>query len=297
MAEEFNFDNANAGPYTLRMMLSSVKPKITYRPAPNYRPRNTSNAIWPEVESARLWTDFTKENLEKMNTKVDRILDKDLDELWRQYAQQHEPMEFLMGRQASKVDGLRVLTQYNALCMQTAVGFFLGHEMSPFKGCSLMTRNTEPNGSDTKLPPYSGKHMQSPNCDHYVCVESAPPTVLMIGLVRESRQFCAMNYLRDAEPDLEDNKFCPVRQLAQLCRLARVRYGYVQTENELSVWCFSPSDKADHFNVAFNVIPWSAYGDEQLTTDMALFWICLMGMLYPGHRDIVAEMPPIGSDD
>lgn len=60
----------------------------------------------------------------------------------------------------------------------------------------------------------------------------------------------------------------PVRQLANICRESRTRYGYIQTEEEMVVCCFS--EITEDWKAAVMAIPWSRYGPDTLTTDLAL---------------------------
>ncbi len=80
----------------------------------------------------------------------------------------------------------------------------------------------------------------------------------------------------------------PVRQLANLCRIAKTRYRYIQTNEELVACCFTKSlgGGDNDWQAAIKPIPWSKHGEDVLTTDLALWWLCMLAMS-PQSRAVV----------
>ncbi|KAI5920151.1 hypothetical protein F4810DRAFT_684243 [Camillea tinctor] len=80
----------------------------------------------------------------------------------------------------------------------------------------------------------------------------------------------------------------PLSQLANACKIAQTRYGYIQTEEHMIVCRFSIHNR-EIWNVALMPIPWTCYGADKLTTDLALWWLGMLAMSDSRHRTIVRE--------
>ncbi|KAK3905806.1 hypothetical protein C8A05DRAFT_12427 [Staphylotrichum tortipilum] len=79
-------------------------------------------------------------------------------------------------------------------------------------------------------------------------------------------------------PRKDDARHGPLRQLASLCRKAKTPYGYIQTNEDLAVCHFSMADGQERVSVKIMVVEWSNYGTEELTTDLALWWLSMMAI-------------------
>jgi len=82
--------------------------------------------------------------------------------------------------------------------------------------------------------------------DHRVALDDYPFGNLVVGLSRpntkfQDRQFFRVSGLRPAV-DLVKDAVLPLRQLANLCKLANARYGYIQTDQDLVACCFVPGE-------------------------------------------------------
>ncbi|OTA75434.1 hypothetical protein M434DRAFT_18661 [Hypoxylon sp. CO27-5] len=110
--------------------------------------------------------------------------------------------------------------------------------------------------------------------DHIIAVDSSPRRILIVGL----RKPCAAWKSSDlvGKEDKPPKKCTsPMRQLANICKQANTRYGYIMTEEEMVVFHFTAITDGK-YTVAYKPIPWSQYGATMLTTDLALWWLCMM---------------------
>ncbi len=85
----------------------------------------------------------------------------------------------------------------------------------------------------------------------------------------------------------------PLRQLADICDVAKTRYGYIVTDQELVACCFYKSETGT-WEAAVMPVPWSRHGQAQLTTDLALWWLCMLAMPSPQHRALVSRANLVG---
>ncbi|KAI0391759.1 hypothetical protein F5Y17DRAFT_468004 [Xylariaceae sp. FL0594] len=89
----------------------------------------------------------------------------------------------------------------------------------------------------------------------------------------------------------------PLRQLAQACVLAKTRYGYIQTEEEVTVCCFSSVEGDKKLKAFIMPIPLTRHGASVLTADLALWWLCMLAMSSPKNREIQTEEEMIKIND
>lgn len=80
----------------------------------------------------------------------------------------------------------------------------------------------------------------------------------------------------DVGAPLEESKKAPFRQLANVCERAKTRYGYIQTDQELVICRFCLED--DEWRVEIMPDPMSRQGLLALTSDLALWWLCMLGL-------------------
>lgn len=90
------------------------------------------------------------------------------------------------------------------------------------------------------------------------------------------RQETCVNQLNDPATEL----VWPLGQLANIRKVAQTRHGYIQTDQEMVVCCFSEGPEG--WKVAIMPVPWSRHGVDVLTTDLALWWLCMLAM--PAHH-------------
>ncbi|KEY72978.1 hypothetical protein S7711_04651 [Stachybotrys chartarum IBT 7711] len=77
-----------------------------------------------------------------------------------------------------------------------------------------------------------------------------------------------------------------LRHLGWLCEKAGTQYGYIQNE-EVIACCFSRAIGSSALQVAIMPLPLSLHGDGVLTSDMAPWWMCFLGMSKPQNRRLV----------
>ncbi|KFA81359.1 hypothetical protein S40288_06057 [Stachybotrys chartarum IBT 40288] len=77
-----------------------------------------------------------------------------------------------------------------------------------------------------------------------------------------------------------------LRHLGWLCEKAGTQYGYIQNE-EVIACCFSRATGSSALQVAIMPLPLSLHGDGVLTSDMAPWWMCFLGMSKPQNRRLV----------
>lgn len=72
----------------------------------------------------------------------------------------------------------------------------------------------------------------------------------------------------------------PLRQLANACEGAGTRYGYIQTDQELVVCRFALDDEDDDQKWRADIMPvlMSRRGRNVLTSDLALWWLCMLSL-------------------
>jgi hypothetical protein len=142
--------------------------------------------------------------------------------------------------------------------------------------------------------------------DHRVALDDFPLPNLVIGLGRPSSKFQGRR-LVDRPEAAGKESFWPLRQLANLCDMAKTRYGYIMTDQDLVACCFqktaaktgqpaaarSTAAAAD-WKVALMPVPWTRHGETQLRTDIALWWLCMLALSAPQHRALVTGADVVG---
>lgn len=143
--------------------------------------------------------------------------------------------------------------------------------------------------------------------DHTVAFQRiSDQDVLVVGLVRPSTVFevhlllraSQENELKPASTDqsrrigpIEKEGLLLLRQLAYHCAKKKTRYGYIMTEKALTACRFSrmasPTaaraaeleiEKWKDVEVEVARVPWGSWGKKHLTTDLALWWLCMMAL-------------------
>lgn len=229
-----------------------------------------------------------------MSARYDNILDINIsDGEWLATAGGHLPGPMLKDKVVKDLQSARILTAYNAGCIGMAIPILMRLQLYP----GISTPNIKIIRNEFTLPTtatFLTLPGDSPiHLDHYMFVDTTPPAYLMVGLARTSKHFSAMPWVKAFNGvKIYGNTFSPVKQLACLCQTANVRYGYVQTSEELSVWCFSPAHGgiANTMTARFTVIPFSVHGEQDMKTEKALFWLCMLSLGLPAQRGIVPQM-------
>jgi hypothetical protein len=265
---------AQDGITSLRHLLTRPKPRIPCHLKAGGR--NTSSGKWPKP-TVTIWTDF---ELTKLNESCGHILDFAVSE---SLPPPPDPATHAIEKDEHVKN---LLLWNNALMQQTLQPAKTRLGLAP--GTTLQYQCSTANRSFyAKIP--TGQTRLS--VDHVIALDDITLPQLVVGLGRPSTKWSSRKLAKQLpNPGVEIS--WPIRQLANLCRTAETRYGYIQTDEEIVVCCFSRS--GEQWNAAIMPIPWTKCGDEVLTTDLALWWLCMLAMSDPAHRTIVAEDEIVG---
>lgn len=85
-----------------------------------------------------------------------------------------------------------------------------------------------------------------------------------------------MERIMSTSEDLTAQLQWPVRQLAHACSLAGAHYGYIQTEEDLTVCKFTST--TGQMSAQITTISWTNAGPNDLTTDLGLWWLCILAL-------------------
>lgn len=194
----------------------------------------------------------------------------------------------------NKEKDINHLIIWNAKVLSTTVRFAKrvpGFELHP--GIETHHEHSTPEKQFKTKGTSNGLHV-----DHIVSLNTSPQQTLVVGLGRTSRKFSGTAVVADlaANKDPLTRFDWTLRQLGNLCASLNTRYGYIQTDQELVVCCFSklvvpgPNGSAvgEQHVTQIKPIKWTVHGEQNLTTDLALWWLCMLAM---------AEDPTMVSND
>lgn len=249
---------------TLRHFLTQEKPSVSC--VVPYQ-RHVTKSEWPEIGSENqvsIWTDF---NLDALNEEYGEFLDTSIpsDTL---------PLTLQLGANISITNpsSIRHLIAWNDATMVPSLKFAKSH----FELCrGIILRHRYNDVDQTKVAKlFAGKMVYRP--DHLIELDQFPATALVVGLGRPSSHWSARKTV-SALNDLDKECLQPLRELANLCRIARAAYGYIQTDEDMVV-CHFKMDDDGHWKASIMPIPWSTHASPNLTTDLALWWLCMRAM-------------------
>ncbi|KAG8417271.1 hypothetical protein J3459_012477 [Metarhizium acridum] len=254
---------------TLRHVLCQQKPTIRYKSKLN---RNSRNAFWPELDVVTIWRDF---NLANLNESYGHILDADDP----QHPLDLPQVEILQGVETKVDRDIGHLIGWNDALMQQTLPV-AKTRLGICQESNLTYRYSTPDKSFIARLPNARSASQ---VAHVIGLDNPLEPVLVVGVERLSSKWTSMKLLAKL-PEPVGEITLPVRQLGHLCQISGTRYGYIQTEEELVACCFSDSDAGNERNltVAIMPIPWTKHGLNMLTTELALWWLCMIAMS-PNH--------------
>ncbi len=130
--------------------------------------------------------------------------------------------------------------------------------------------------------------------DHVIALDENPIRNLVVGLAKPSSKFRGRE-LASQLPDPTIHIMSPLQQLARICEVAKTPFGYIQTDEELVVCQFNQVNEECY--ARFMPIPWSTHGDGVLTSDLALWWLCVKAISDLPQRAVVVHggMVPTGN--
>ncbi|KID82920.1 hypothetical protein MGU_09756 [Metarhizium guizhouense ARSEF 977] len=271
---------------SLRAILTQAKPELSCK---KYPASENTIGRWPILKHHGIaeWSEF---NLESLNESYGHILNREV------------PGGILapdLPNNELKISGvpdIRRLIEWNRRVIDIAEKF-TKESLGIDTGVSLLNDVTTPNKS-VKARIRTIKARGTPDVDHVIALDDHPLTNLVVGLVKSHWKFPASVVVDDSQSTSVDQMWA-LGQLANLCKLAKTRYGYIMTDHALVACRYTIFEKDSEyhygrFKVALMPVPWSKRGPEQLTTDLALWWLCMLAASAPHNRSTLEhEMVPI----
>jgi len=259
---------------TLRHVLTQRKPLVPCRSTAN---KNTIGRLWPEFhDGVTIWNDF---NLANLNESYGHVLDFQVSE---QMLADLRPDQALAGVVINRDEDLYHLICSNNAVMQPTLQFAKSH-LRFHPGITLRHSYSAPDRSVLASIPDGPQRL---TVDHVISLDDFPAPNLVVGLGRSSLKWSGRRLANQLD-NPQQKLLWPLRQLANLCRNAQTRYGYIQTDEELVACCFC-EDGGD-WKASIMPIPWGRNGIDVLTTDLALWWLCMLGMSSRHNRALVKD--------
>lgn len=174
------------------------------------------------------------------------------------------PDQALANVNIGRAQDIHHLISWNAELMETTLEFTESHlKLHP----ALKLRQKYSTADESALASIRDAPARL-SLDHVIALDEYPGENLVIGLGRPSSKWSGRKLTNQLEnPNKE--LLWPPRQLAKnICKEAKTRYGYIQTDEELVAYYFGKVAK--QWKVAIMPIPWSRNGVNVLTTDLAV---------------------------
>ncbi|KAI1167141.1 hypothetical protein F5B18DRAFT_528510 [Nemania serpens] len=273
---------------TLRKALTQAKPSIPSKLKPG---ANSRNNRWPEIDQKSIvsWNAF---NLENLNASYGHILDKPIPEGQLDVPQANSVLSSV--QEISTVRDINHLIMWSDRVLgptfdfaRKQLGLQLGVEVR---------RDLAPLDSTYTRPGVNnGTRSGRIKADHVIELDDLNTPMLVLGLGRPNRYFPG----RHITNNLSKGVLWPVKQLANLCSHSNTRYGYILTDQDFLACCFSSADPKKRkagWMVAIKAVPWTKSGETQLTTDLALWWLCMLAISDPSNRELTRKELVIGID-
>lgn len=270
---------------SLRAILTQAKPQISCM---KYTASKNTIGRWPlpKHDGIAEWSEF---NLESLVESYGHILNREGPGGILAPDPPNNKIEI------SKVNHIRLLIEWNSRVIDMAQKF-TKESLGIDTGVSLLNDVTTHDGSTRariRTEPAKG----APAVDHVIALDDHPLTNLVVGLVKSHSRFPASVVVDNSHLTTTDQMWA-LGQLANLCHTAKTRYGYIMTDHALVACRYTifkdPTYRFGRFKVALMPVPWSKRGPEQLTTDLALWWLCMLAASAPHNRSTLEhEMVPI----
>ncbi|OAQ72507.1 hypothetical protein VFPPC_00464 [Pochonia chlamydosporia 170] len=278
--------------FTLRQILTQNKPLIASQTKPG---RNTSNSEWPKLSNITLWKEFTLENL---NDSYGHVLNSYFT------AHQTPPVPAELNRVVIRSDkDVRGLIGWHDRVLRQTLGFAMEF-LTLHQDSNLRTQCSTPDNSFIAKLHLSGSLV----VDHIIELDNHHQPALVVGLARASSKWKCQKVLVNLNPNTplpsKKEPTFPIIQLGNICEKAGTRYGYIQTNEELVACCFSYAAVGEgqaagtgstsgttgrELKASIMPIPWTKRGVNMLTTELALWWLCMLAMAPDHDRSITTE--------
>lgn len=273
--------------YSLRQVLTKQKSPMKC----GETEKNTIGDAWPNfkkedetVHRIYEWHDF---NIRKLNESYRDVLDAPVSAGYS---------DILHPYKVNMAENINHLIQWS----DRVFGLALDHAQSQLG----VKRGTELRAKRRLSSPKKGKQLRLPNesssgwvqLDHQIELDDHHQTRLVVGIGKPSSSFSGRELLSFNKQSAED--VWPLRQLANLCWLSQTRFGYILTNEEFVACTFSIEQSNDGSNTwSAHIMPvsWSTAGESWLSTDLALWWLCMMALSSPENRSIPFQQPSFSS--
>ncbi|TPX11789.1 uncharacterized protein E0L32_007526 [Thyridium curvatum] len=253
---------------TLRRFLTQNKPFTTCSARSQQHPTNTK---WPTFEDpVTIWDAFTLGNLDRQfGALLDIPIPSD-----RLPIAVEAPEDLPITNSKS----IGHLVARNDAMMQASLNVAKSH-LQLFPGIVLRFRYNDVD--QTQLPKlFDGRKTLRP--DHIIQLDRFPASILVVGLARPSSHWSARRAVSSLG-DLDKGGLQPLRELANLCKIAGTEFGYIQTDEDMVVCRFTLAS-GNKWKASIKPIPWSTYETSNLTADLALWWLCMRAMSMLGNQ-------------
>lgn len=263
---------------TLRDLLNQQKPRV---PCSLKAGKNTTSPDWPIVSNVTIWNEF---NLANLNHDYGYLLDFAVPASHLNSAPQAS--HALAGAAINEAQDMKKLIGWNDELIRPTLG--LAKSLMRYSPGVELLHVYSITGKPARLP---SREFPKLAVDHVISLDNTPYQNLVVGLGRPSSKWSG-RALASRLPRATAELLWPLRQLADLCNSAKTRYGYIQTDEEL-VACRFSTDEQGGPTAAIMPVPWSKHGAEELTTDLALWWLCMLALseTEPCYRAAFVEEP------
>lgn len=261
---------------TVRDALSRHKPSAACM-APSGL--NTKSNKWPKIkDSLTLWSSF---NIHCLNESYGHVLDLVLPE---SAVRDLPSVEALHTVDVGSDEGPRQLTIWTDAAVRPVLAFSKAHQRL-HEGTALRFAAGGPT-IQRRVASIVPQLDSRTTIDNAIGLDDFAQQSLVVGLSRSSARWQPGSLVHGPMSALEGDLW-PLRQLANLCKHAKTRYGYIQTNEALVAVCFAqPAGVVDasavNLHAQFMPVPWNTeHGTRAgttLTTEMALWWLCMLAL-------------------
>ncbi|KAI1074295.1 hypothetical protein F5B20DRAFT_564040 [Whalleya microplaca] len=268
---------------TLRKALTQGKPSF---PCKVQSYGNSKNSDWPKIQTNNIvsWDAF---NIQNLNASYGHILDSPIPEGQLDVPKPSTVLSSV--QEIAKAHDINHLIQWSDGVLGPTFEF-ARKKLELQLGTAVKRDFMKP---ETHLRP--GLTNKSKNgrikADHAIQLDDLDMPMLVLGLGRTSRHFPGRRIINQDRA----GPLWLVRQLANLCVHSNTRYGYILTEEDFVACCFSTEDRSG-WTVAVKAVPWTKAGETQLTTDLALWWLCMLAISSRSNRRLTCKKDTIGID-
>ncbi|KAI1461804.1 hypothetical protein F4805DRAFT_413388 [Annulohypoxylon moriforme] len=257
-------------PATVRNVLTQNKPPVSCN---DKNRQNTSRRLdWPDIEFIEIWHEFSLDNL---NNEYSHLLDCNLGN----DTTPPQAYQELHGASINKLNDINLLIGWNGALMQAT----LNSSKAAFEHCKgLGLYHAYTTADKTTIASIEGSERKI-KVDHVIALDKFPRRNLVIGLGKPSPKFSMGPIVRNGGcmRIVNSQHTLVLGQLGYMCKNADTPYGYIQTDQELVACYFKKNGDSGKYGAYVMPIPWSSHGPTVLTTDLALWWLCMKALSPP----------------